>query len=87
VRDCLLIERKAEVVGVASQSHWEIPKASEECWCTPNVCLACWTVRITAKLAEKLEAVVDDHFTALRAVGFDDGQIIEIVLQVSLNTG
>jgi alkylhydroperoxidase family enzyme len=45
------------------------------------------TVRIAAKLAEKLEAVVDDYFAALRAVGFDDGQIIEIVLQVGLNTG
>jgi alkylhydroperoxidase family enzyme len=45
------------------------------------------TVRIAAKLAEKLEAVVDDYFDALRAVRFDDGQIIEIVLQVGLNTG
>ena len=45
------------------------------------------TVRIAAKLAEKLEAVVDDYFAALRAVGFDDGQIIEIVLQADLNTG
>ena len=41
------------------------------------------TVRIAAKLAEKLEAVVDDYFAALRAVG----QIIEIVLQADLNTG
>ena len=45
------------------------------------------TVRIAAKLTEKLEAVVDDYFAALRAVRFDDGQIIEIVLQVCLNTG
>lgn len=30
------------------------------------------TVRIAAKLAEKLEAVVDDYFAALRAVSFDD---------------
>ena len=45
------------------------------------------TVRIAAKLAEKLEAVVDDYFAALRAVGFDDGQIIEIALQAGLNTG
>jgi hypothetical protein len=44
-------------------------------------------VRIAAKLAEKLEADVDDFFTALRAVGFDDGHIIEIALQVGLNTG
>ena len=33
------------------------------------------TVRIAAKLAEKLEAVVDDYFAALHAVGFDDGHI------------
>ena len=45
------------------------------------------TVRIAAKLAEKLEADVDDFFAALRAVGFDDGHIIEIALQVGLNTG
>jgi alkylhydroperoxidase family enzyme len=44
-------------------------------------------VRIAAKLAEKLEADVDDFFAALRAVGFDDGHIIEIALQVGLNTG
>ena len=41
------------------------------------------TVRIAAKLAEKLEAVVDDYFAALRAVG----QLIEIALQAGLNTG
>jgi alkylhydroperoxidase family enzyme len=44
-------------------------------------------VRIAARLAEKLEADVDDYFAALRAVGFDDGHIIEIALQVGLNTG
>ena len=38
-------------------------------------------VRIAAKLAEKLEADVDDFFAALRTVGFDDGHIIEIALQ------
>ena len=38
-------------------------------------------------VAEKLEADVDDCLAAPRAVGFDDGHIIEIALQVGLNTG
>jgi hypothetical protein len=71
------------VVGVALQSRWERTKASVECWCTPNVCQPppaeiSAAVCIAAKLAEKLEADVDDFFAALRAVGFDDGHIIEI---------
>ena len=44
-------------------------------------------VRIAAKFAEKLEADVDDYFAALRAVGFDDGQIIEIALKSALTQG
>ena len=63
-----MIGRKPEVVGVALQSRWEITKASEECAerlpSSPAELSA--TVRIAAKLAEKLEAsstIISPHST------------------------
>jgi uncharacterized peroxidase-related enzyme len=43
-------------------------------------------IRFAAKLAQTPGAVGDDDLAALRAAGFDDTQIIEIVLHVGLNT-
>jgi len=43
-------------------------------------------IRFAAKLAETPAAVGDDDLAALRAAGFHDAEIIEIVLHVGLNT-
>jgi uncharacterized peroxidase-related enzyme len=43
-------------------------------------------VRFAAKLAETPGAIRDDDIGALKAAGYDDGQIIEIVLHAGLNT-
>jgi uncharacterized peroxidase-related enzyme len=43
-------------------------------------------VRFAAKLVRTQGAVGDDDLRALKAAGYDDGQIIEIVLHAGLNT-
>jgi len=43
-------------------------------------------VRFAVKLAQTPKAVGDDDLAALHTAGFDDAEIIEIVLQVGLNT-
>jgi uncharacterized peroxidase-related enzyme len=42
-------------------------------------------VRFAAKLARSQGAVCDDDLGALKAAGYDDGQIVEIVLHAGLN--
>lgn len=42
-------------------------------------------VRFAARLARSPSAIGDDELAALRAAGFDDAQIMEIVLHVGLN--
>jgi uncharacterized peroxidase-related enzyme len=43
-------------------------------------------VRFAAKLARTQGAICDDDLTTLRTAGYDDGQIVEIVLHAGLNT-
>jgi uncharacterized peroxidase-related enzyme len=42
-------------------------------------------VRFAAKLARTQGAICDGDLTALKAAGYDDGQIVEIVLHAGLN--
>jgi alkylhydroperoxidase family enzyme len=42
-------------------------------------------VRFAAKVARERGHINDADFAAVRAAGYDDGQIIEIVLYVALN--